>query len=91
MMNKKEMAAIYKKLCPRKITIQKAQQEMEEILKVMEKALVQEGKITFTKIGVMEIVNLKPRRIADPNTKEPVMIYPPKDVRFKESLPKRKR
>lgn len=35
--------------------------------------------------GTFEILDKKPRRIADPVTKEPKIIYPRKDVRFKLS------
>ena len=85
-MNKKELAWIYKELCPRKITHEGAKKEINDFLMVMEKALKTDGKIKFKRIGIMEVVKLKPKRIADPNTKEPMMIYPPKVVKFRESL-----
>ena len=84
-MTKREVAELYRDLCPRKLTLDEAKKELEEFLGVIEAALKKDGKIKFTGIGRMEIINLKPRRIADPNTKEPMIIYPKKDVRFKAS------
>ena len=85
-MTKKELAEVYKNLCSRKITVNEAKKEIEDFLVVIEEALKRKERIKFKRVGVMEVVHLKPRRIADPNTKEPMIIYPPKDVRFRESL-----
>lgn len=87
-MTKTELALIYQRLCNRKLTIKQARKELEDFLLAMEKALKQDKKIKFTRVGVMEVIDLKPRRIADPNTKEPMIIYPKKDVRFKSSVRK---
>lgn len=85
-MTKKELAKVYRNLCSRKLTVMEAKKEIEDFLMVIETALKIEGKIKFKRVGTMEVVHLKPRRIANPNTKEPMVIYPPKDVRFRESL-----
>ena len=91
-MTKKELAGIYKSLCTdREITKTQAAKEIDDFLKIMEKALMIDGKIKFIHVGVLEIVNLKPRRIADPNTKKPMLIHPPKDVRFKTAPAKVKK
>ena len=85
-MTKRKLAEIYRELRSKELTINEAVKEVEDFLMVMEEALKTGKRIKFKRVGVMEIVDLKPRRIADPNTKEPMMIYPRKDVRFKESL-----
>ena len=88
-MTKREIAEIYQKICPRYLTKEQAVGEIEDFLMVMEKALLKDKKIKFTNIGTMEIMEFKPKRIADPNTKEPMIIHPPKDVKFKESVTKK--
>ena len=85
-MNKRETAVIYQRLCSREISKGEAVKEIEEFIGVMEKALMIDGGVKFTNIGTLKIVDLKPRRIAHPNTKEPMVITPPKDVRFKGAL-----
>lgn len=90
-MNKINMAKFYQKLSPRKLTRLEAKKEIEEMLAMIEKGLKENRKIKFTNVGVIEVVNLQPRRIANPNTKEPMIIHPPKDVRFRESTTARKK
>ena len=84
-MNKRDIAEIYQNLCKRELTREQAIKEMEGFLMAVEKALLKDKKIKFTNIGTIEIKEFKPKRIADPNTREPMIIYPPKAVKFKES------
>ena len=88
-MTKREIAEIYQKMCPRYLTREQAIGEMEEFLMVMEKALLKDKKITFPNVGTIKIIEFKPKKIADPNTKEPMIIHPPKDIKFKESVTKK--
>lgn len=85
-MNKRDVTIIYQRLCNRKITKAEAEKEIEEFISIMGKALMIDGDVKFTNIGTLKIVDLQPRKIAHPNTREPMMITPPKDVRFKGSL-----
>lgn len=84
-MNKREMAKIYQQLSKNKITQMEAIKEIEQFLNILEEALLEYGKVKFMEKGVFEILERKPRRIADPNTKEPLIIYPQKIVKFKSS------
>lgn len=84
-MNKREMAKIYQQLSKNKITQIEAIREIDQFLSILEEALLEHGKVKFMEKGVFEILERKPRRIANPNTKEPLIIYPQKTVKFKLS------
>lgn len=81
-MNKREFAKLYIKNGNKDLTILDAVKEIDELLDMIGLELKKEGKVKFTNFCSMDVLDRAERRIADPNTKEPMVIKPPKKVRF---------
>lgn len=84
-MNKRGFRKLYQKNFDEKISVNEAIKEIECFLETISEAVIRDNKVKFMNRGTFEILDKKPRRIADPVTKEPKIIYPRKDVRFKLS------
>lgn len=88
-MNKREFGKLYQKnfygKTTQKISVNEVIKEIECFLNTISEAVKSENKVKFMNIGTFEILNKKPRKIADPLTKEHKIIYPKKDIRFKFS------
>lgn len=84
-MNKRGFGKLYQKNFDEKISVNEAIKEIEYFLETISEAVIRDNKVKFMNRGTFEILDKKPRRIADPVTKEPKIIYPRKDVRFKLS------
>lgn len=84
-MNKREFGKLYQKNFKGKISVNDAIEEIDCFLETIAEAVIKEGKVKFMNRGTFEIIDKKPRRIADPITKEPKIIYPKRDIRFKLS------
>lgn len=84
-MNKREFGKLYQKNFDGKISVNDAIEEIDCFLETLAEAIIKEGKVKFMNRGTFEVIDKKPRRIADPVTKEPKIIYPKRDIRFKLS------
>lgn len=84
-MNKRGLAKIYQKMSGNDIDINQAIKEIGVFLETLEEALILNGKIKFIEKGTFEILERKPRTIANPITKELMKIYPKKSVKFTPS------
>ena len=84
-MNKRELAKVYSEMSNGEISERKALKEIDIFLETLEEALLIDGEVKFTKVGVFEILIRKPRVIANPITKELMTIYPKKTVKFRIS------
>ena len=84
-MNKREVAKVYSEMSNGEISERKALKEIDIFLETLEEALLIDGEVKFTKVGVFEILIRKPRVIANPITKELMTIYPKKTVKFRIS------
>lgn len=84
-MNKKSFAKIYRSLSKEKITIKESLNEINGFLEILEKILINDGKVKLIKKGIFEVIKRQPRRISNPKTREIMMIYPKKTVRFRAS------
>lgn len=84
-MNKKSFAKIYRSLSKEKMTIKESLNEINEFLEILEKILINDGKVKLIKKGIFEVIKRQPRRISNPKTREIMMIYPKKIVRFRAS------
>ena len=82
-MNKRELAKVYSEMSKGEISERKALKEIDIFLETLEEALLIDGEVKFTKVGVFEILIRKPRVIANPITKELMTIYPKKTVKFR--------
>ena len=71
-MNKRELAKVYKK------------RHSSNNLTVKE-AIALDGEVRFPKRGAFEILIRKPRVVDNPVTKEQMMIYPKKIIKFRAS------
>ncbi|MDO4588301.1 MAG: HU family DNA-binding protein [Fusobacterium sp.] len=88
-MNKREFGKLYQKnFCgkmSKKISVNEAIKEIECFLGIISEAVKSKNKVKFMNVGTFEVLDKKPRKIADPLTKEHKIIYPKKDIRFKFS------
>ena len=84
-MNKKSFAKVYSTLSKENITVKDSLKSIDEFLRILEKALLINGKIKLVKKGVFEIVERKPRKISNPQTREKMEIYPGKTVKLRTS------
>lgn len=82
-MTKREFAKLYIKNSSKTMTIAEGIKEIEDILDIIGTVLKEKGKISFPNHCTIDVIDRAERRIADPNTKEPMIIKPPKKVRFK--------
>ncbi|WP_130890082.1 MULTISPECIES: HU family DNA-binding protein [Fusobacterium] len=84
-MNKKSLAKLYREMNSKTLTVNESIKEIDIFLETLEEALLIDGEVKFTKVGVFEILIRKPRVIANPITKELMTIYPKKTVKFRIS------
>lgn len=84
-MNKRSLAKLYREMSLRTLVLSESIKEIDIFLGTLEEALLVDGEVKFTKVGVFEILTRKSRVIANPVTKEPMMIYPKKTVKFRVS------
>lgn len=85
LMNKRSLAKLYREMSLRTLVLSESIKEIDIFLETLEEALLVDGEVKFTKVGVFEILTRKSRVIANPVTKEPMMIYPKKTVKFRVS------
>ena len=84
-MNKRSLAKLYREMNSKTLAVNESIKEIDIFLETLEEALLIDGEVKFTKVGVFEILTRKPRVIANPATKEPMTIYPKKTVKFRIS------
>ena len=84
-MNKRGLAKVYQKMSKNEIDITQAIKERGIFLETVEEALISSGKVKFVGKGTFEILERKPRIIANPVTKELMKIYPKKSIKFTPS------
>ena len=84
-MNKRNFAKIYMETSKRDITLKQAIQEINLFLETVKEVLIKDGKVKFVGKGTFEILERKPRIIANPVTKELMKIYPKKSIKFTPS------
>ena len=84
-MNKKSLARLYKEISKDVISISRAEKEIDTFIETLTDALLKDGEVKFTRMGVFEILTRQSRVIANPVTKEPMKIYPKKTVKFRVS------
>ena len=84
-MDKRKFVKLYKELCKEDITLETATKNIEDFLRIWEKALLIDGQVKLMEKGVFEIVEKKPKKIANPQTKEIIEIYPKKNIRLRVS------
>lgn len=84
-MDKKSFAKIYSTLSKENITNKDSLKNINEFLRILEKALLIDGKVKLVEKGVFEVIEKKTRKISNPQTREKMEIYPRKNVRLKVS------
>ena len=84
-MNKRELAKVYSEVSKGEISARKALKEIDTFLETIQEALQKNYSVIFKNIGVFEVIERKPRIIANPATREPMRIYPGKTVKFRVS------
>ena len=84
-MNKRKLAKLYKEMSSENIPITKGIEEIDEFLETVKEAIAIDGRIKFLKRGTFEILARKPRVVSNPATRENMIIYPCKIVKFKAS------
>ena len=84
-MNRREMAKLYSEMSPDRLSIIKAEDEIEEFLETVKEAIVLDREVKFPRRGIFEILTRKPRVVANPVTKEQMTIYPKKIIKFRAS------
>ncbi|MEJ6466886.1 HU family DNA-binding protein [Fusobacterium ulcerans] len=84
-MNKRSLAKLYREMNSKTLTVNESIKEIDIFLETLEEALLIDGEVKFTKVGVFEILIRRPRVIANPITKELMTIYPKKTVKFRIS------
>ncbi|BBA51189.1 putative DNA-binding protein [Fusobacterium varium] len=82
-MNKKEFIKLYRSVYGENITVKESLEDIDIFLKTVEQVLKENGKVKFTKRGVFEVIDRKPRNISNPSTREIMTIYPQKTIRFR--------
>ena len=84
-MNKRDLAKLYSEMSPDRLSIIKAEDEIEEFLETVKEAIALDREVKFPRRGIFEILTRKPRVVANPVTKEQMMIYPKKIIKFRAS------
>ena len=84
-MNRREMAKLYIKMSPEKLTITDAEEEIKEFLETVKEGIALDGEVKFPRRGIFEILTRKPRVVANPVTRELMTIYPKKIIKFRAS------
>ncbi|MEJ6465186.1 HU family DNA-binding protein [Fusobacterium ulcerans] len=84
-MNRREMAKLYVKMSPEKLSTADAVEEITEFLETVKEAIALDGEVRFPKRGAFEILTRKPRVVANPVTRERMTVYPKKIVKFRAS------
>jgi len=84
-MNKRELARLYKAMNSKDLTVSKAKKEIEDFIETLEEALLIDGEVRFIRKGTFDIFSRKPKLVSNPSTREHMIIYPKKTVRFRAS------
>ena len=84
-MNKRELAKVYSEISRVKTSERQALKEVDMFFSTLQEALEKYGSVMFINKGIFEVVERKPRTIANPATREPMKIYPRKTVKFRAS------
>lgn len=84
-MAKREFIEKYRTKFGEHLSKKEAELDIQVFFESLQEALLNEGKVYFFKKGHFEILDKKPRNIANPVTKEIMKIYPEKIVKFKAS------
>ena len=84
-MNKREFVSVYSKINSVEISKRQALKEVDIFFSTLQEALQKYGSVVFINRGIFEVVERKPRTIANPATREPMKIYPKKTVKFRVS------
>ena len=84
-MNRREMAKLYSEMSPDRLSILKAEEEIEEFLETVKEAIALDREVKFPKIGTFEILTRQPRKVSNPVTRELMTIYPKKIIKFRAS------
>lgn len=84
-MDKRALIKLYKKISPETLTLEEAKKEVDIFIETLEETLVADGSIKFMGKGVFEIFARQPKTISNPLTRERMIIYPKKTVRFRAS------
>ena len=84
-MAKRKLGKLYKEIASEDVSLREAEKDIDIFLETLKEALLIDGEVKFTRIGVFEIFTRKPRVVANPVTKEPMKIYPKKTVKFRMS------
>lgn len=84
-MNKRSFAKVYSTMSKENITVKDSLKNIDEFLRILEKALLIDGKVKLVEKGVFEVIEKKPRKISNPQTREKIEIYPRKNIRFRVS------
>ncbi|EHO77730.1 HU family DNA-binding protein [Fusobacterium ulcerans] len=84
-MNRREMAKLYVKMSPEKLSTADAVEEITEFLETVKEAIALDGEVRFPKRGAFEILTRKPRVVANPVTRERMTVYSKKIVKFRAS------
>ena len=71
-MNRREMAKLYSEMSPDRLSIIKAEDEINEFLETVKEGIAIDGEVRFHKRGIFEILARKPRVVANPVTREQI-------------------
>ncbi|MDH6457857.1 nucleoid DNA-binding protein [Fusobacterium sp. PH5-7] len=85
LMNKRNLAKLYSEMSPDRLSIIKAEDEIEEFLETVKEAIFLDREVKFPKRGTFEILTRKPRVVSNPATREQMTIYPKKIIKFRAS------
>ena len=84
-MDKKSFAKVYSALSKENITVKDSLKNIDEFLRILEKALLIDGQVKLVEKGVFEVIEKKPRKISNPQTREKIEIHPRKNLRLRVS------
>lgn len=84
-MAKKRFIDKYREKFEERLTRQEAELDLKIFFESLEEALLADNKVYFFKRGHFEILDKKPRNIANPITRELMTIYPERIIKFKAS------
>ena len=84
-MDKRKFIKLYKETSSNSLIGNEVNKEIKMFLETLKEALLIDGKVKFTRIGVFEILTRQARVVGNPKTKEPMKIYPKRTVKFRAS------
>lgn len=84
-MAKREFIDRYREKFGEHMTRKEAELDLRVFFESIQEALLADNKVYFFKRGHFEILDKKPRNIANPVTKELMTIHPEKIIKFKAS------